>query len=366
MAKKVEVGKVSNMGTIERELLIKVLSEAKGAVDIHGATGIEQAQHFIFADDRVLAYNDRIAISAPLPHKTGLRLTVPALDLHKILGDIAEDEVSLQMGEDGELAVSSTTTHAGLSTSALEGHLLELITSLKLDELGNWHKLPKDFIKGVKLCAFVLSRDKANIAFSSVRVFPDRLLATDSWRISRYTWEEGKDAADDDLDFTLPHDSVMEIGKHDLAFFINKGGWVHFKNKEGLVFSARTVDIKFPDCDQYLKLQGETINLPPGLAIALQSILVFSPGNQADEREAVIVFGKGKVTCKSRNDRGWIERSVYMPGLKAPQNIPSIQVNPMFFLDVLKQTTSMAVGESRVKFVAGTFEHIMNLHPAKE
>lgn len=354
-------------GSIQRSMLLDVLTKVKAAVDKSGSTGIEQAQHFIIDDNRVMAYNDRISISAPLKRKTGLHLTVQAEDLFKVVSDIAEDVIELSEDENGNLVVSSSSTNAWLSSLPLEGDLLDLVKSLKLDKIkeGDWQNIPEDFIEGLKLCGFSVSKDAANVAYSSIYVDSDgmgdaKIYSTDNFRISRYMF----DTCDAAVTFLMQFESTQELSKYEFNQIQQSGAWVHFRGEDGLTFSARTVNADFPDCSKFFKVKGEKIKLPPEIAPALKQSLVFSPGEDVEQRSAYLQIKNNQVIVKSENSRGGIERSVSVPGLKV-KGFPKLQINPNFFLDILQRATSMTVSENRALFSSGNFEHVMVL-PADE
>lgn len=363
--KPVSVGK-SEKG-IQRVALLNVLKKVMAAVDKSGSTGIEQAQHFIINNDRVMAYNDLISISSPLKVETGIYLTVQAEDLFKVISDIAEDYVELIEDEKGNLIVSSTSTTAGMSSLPLEGDLLDLVKSLKLDKIKekDWQDIPEDFIEGLKLCSFSVSKDAANIAYSSIYVDSDgmgdaRIYSTDNFRISRYKFDNCSAA----MTFLMPFKCVQELVRYEFEQVVQQpqpGVWVHFRDPDGLTFSARTANADFPDCNSFLKVKGEKIILPPEIAPALKQSLVFSPGEDVEQHSAYLLFENNRVIVKSENQRGWIERSVSVPKLKMPKGFPRLQINPNFFLDILQRATTMVISENRALFSSGNFDHVMVL-----
>lgn len=353
-------------GSVKRTTLIDVLDKARAAVDVRGITGLEQAQHFIIRDDRVLAYNDRICISAPLGVKTDLQMTVSAEDLYGVLSEIPEDNVVLEEAENS-LVVRSSSTEAGMAALPLEGDLADLIMSLNLAKLKpkDWQDLPKDFVEGIKLCSFSASKDAADIAFSCISVDCDGMgegvaYSTDKWRISRYIFKDGGAFA-----FLLPLTAAVELVKHDIKQAQEAGPWIHFRDEAGLVFSVRTIDTKFPDCGQFFKVKGVKFDLPKTLVVALHQALVFAPGEDKELREAELLFEKDKVRVHSRNDRGWIKRNVSVPGLLVPKGMSKLRINPEFFIDILQRATTITVSESQALFSTGAFNHVMML-PADE
>lgn len=364
MAKPKPVAAKKNDGSIRRTDLISVLDKARAAVDVRGTTGLEQAQHFIIRGGRVLAYNDRICISAPLKVNTDLQLTVSAEDLYGVLSEIPEDGVVLEAGEDGvSLIVRSSSTEAGMAALPLEGDLADLILSLKLDSLEpeDWQDLPSDFCKALNLCSFSASKDSADIAFSCLSIDCDgmgtgTIYSTDKWRISRYIFEDGGA-----FNFLLPLSAVLELIKHEIVQAQEVGPWIHFRDKAGLVFSVRAINTPFPDCKDFFAVEGVEFDLPDTLGLALHQALVFAPGEDKELREAELFFEKGKVKVHSRNDRGWIKRSVLVPGLEVPEGMSRLLINPEFFIDILQQATTITVSKSQALFSAGAFNHVMML-----
>ncbi len=343
--------------------LLRAAELVRGAADLRGTSGMEQARYFVLKDDRLIAYNDRISISAPLGVSTGVELMVRADDLLRVFTDIPDEFVELSMlDDDGYLSITSATTDAGLATLPLEGQLLDLIKSMKLDGLKNagWQDLPTGFINGIKLCAFSASKDTANVARHYINIdCPGKgkkgvAYSTDNWRISRCTFKDGGK-----FKFLIPRDAALELIKHEVTLAQQSGEWVHFRDDTGLIFSMRTIDVDFPDVDKFFGVRGETIQLPIGLGDAIRAVVLFAPDTDDAQREANMYMQKVKVIVHAQNDRGWIKRTISVSGLQASR--AKIIINPIFFIDILRHATTMTMGENDALLVSGPFPHVMKL-----
>ncbi len=343
-----------------RELLLHVLQSAIAAVDTSGATGIDQAQDFVFLDDQVITYNGLISISAPLPEDSGLSLSVKADRIYKTLQKMPDKDLEFGLGDDDNLLVTSKSTKVLLKSEPLEGDLAELLGSLNLNSLKeeDWESLPEGFDEGIALCLFGASMDKANVAYNCLRVQDHQISSTDNFRISRYTFPK----AMAHMSFLVPCAHVKELTTRGLVEVQMQGTWVHFRDSKGLVFSARTIDVDFPEVDKFFGMPGKSTKLPSEIVKALDAVTVFSPGDLVEDKVAELHFKKGKVVCIAEDGKGRIERTVAMPDAEPP-NISMLPINPVFFMEILKHTTTMKVakGGERVLFKAGAFEHVMNL-----
>ncbi len=363
MAKPKRVGdnKPSVVGEVSaRNLLLRVLAKTKAAVDASGSTGIVQAQDFVFTGNRVVAYNDRLSISSPLPEDTGLLLTVKADRLYKTLQKLPEEDLEFGLGSEDNLSITSKSTKALIKAESLQGDLAELLDSLDLDGLKEkgWQDLPEGFDDAISLCLFSASPDEANVAYNCLRMLEDKIVSTDNWRISQYKFP----APAAPLDYLVPSAFAKELVGRGLVQVQAGRAWAHFRDGDGLVLSVRTVDAPFPDCDKFFEVAGKTVELPAGIVKALDAVMVYAPGTEDEDRVAELHFKKGKVVCVAEDGAGRIERMVAAPGMQPPP-VNVLSINPVFFMTILEHVATMKVAKSgdRVLFKAGNFSHVMNL-----
>lgn len=349
--------------TPTRELLLRVLKKALVAVDVSGITGIEQTKDFAFNDGVVVAYNDRVSISVPCPESKGLSLTCKAARLYGALQKVEEDELTLTTDENGDLTVKTDTTDMMVKSEPLEGDMSELLEGLALEKLKkkDWITLPGDFDQAVNMCLFSASKDVANVAYNCLHVSTDQVVSTDSWRISQYKFSTP--AAE--MDFLVPVRTAKELIGRELAE-VQVGetrAWAHFRAADGVVFSVRILEIDFPDVEEFFQVAGKTISLPDGIGKGLFASLDFAEGVHQEDRVVTLQFEKGAVICVGKDDGGTIKRKVLAPGMLPPDNFKELVINPVFFLEICKNTTTMKVNKegSRVLFKSGEFSHVMNL-----
>ena len=110
---------------IQRKALLAVLKNVRAAVSAKGSS-IEQAEHFIILDDQVLAWNDSICVRAPLGIKTELKLTVPASVFWKMLKEIPEDEIMLELDQNHFLVIRSSSGQVSVKAHPVEGEILSI------------------------------------------------------------------------------------------------------------------------------------------------------------------------------------------------------------------------------------------------
>lgn len=355
---------------LKKAEIMSLVRDVLAATDQREETGVAQAQDLVFNGDMVYAINDRMAVIAMLPVDTGLELTVNAEDLLAVLRSVPEDELTIDL-DDRTLTVSSATTSAGLVASATSDEMQKLLDRMVVRDLdeADWHAFPDDFATAVALCGISVSRHPEDVAFGSLRVFPDRVLSTDTWRVSRYVYkavhdarEAGADAYSETLDFLLAYAEAKEVAKFGPKEFQVKDDMVYLRNAR-LSVAVRTESAVFPDCEEFLDVSGTTAQLPSVLGSAIQSVLHFAAGDEDADKEALLRFEKDAVVVRTeRNDKGYIEKRVPLKGIgsKLP-NLGELPINPVFVAEVLKSATSVTVGDGRVLFTAPGFEHAMNL-----
>ncbi len=362
-AKRVET-KLTGM---DRKVLLQALKTTQAAIDKNAITGIEQAQDFIIRRNRVIAYNDSIAISTPLEMDTKLDLTVRADDLYGVLQGIKDARIELDLTDEGQLCVTSDSTTAWLAVDGLGETLEDLINGMGLDKLEDetWDVLPDDFNDALVLCAFAASPKKENTHYNNLYLNGRDIWSTDDYRISNYKFSKNIEFELENV--LLPLASATELIKHTPREVQQIGSWVHFKNGSDLMFSARCVDVDFPDCEKFMKIKGEAMALPEELADALKAVVVFSPGQELYNQEAHLKFENGALVCSAKNDRGEIHRTVPLQNVDGGLDaLPAIIINPTFFAEVLSHTADITVEGSKAMFSTRKFRHIMNLTMEEE
>jgi hypothetical protein len=273
---------------------------------------LEQSNCFVFKDGYVFTYNDEIACHKQT--KMTLGGAVPASKLLASLEKLKNDEwLEVYHNPDGQLEFRNLvfkddkylrgTRNFSFSRDA---EILLPVEKITEEMPKGWGKLPENFstvIDQVKEC--VSTNEADNWSLTCVHIHPKYIEACNNLQLMRYH-------------VSLGHKVPILIRGVAIANIIGLGmthisatqNWVHFKNGNGLVYSARKfVDPYPPGMDEVLVVNGQPIKLPPSLANAgeiaalwgadhiqgVETTLTFklSPPKQGHKNGSVLIEGRG-------------------------------------------------------------------------
>lgn len=309
---------------------------------------IEQSTSFAFMGDRVVTYNDTISISHPIK---GLDVTgaIKAQELYQFLNKVKKDDIHI-LSEDNEIIIKAGKSKAGL--------VLQNEIRLPIDEVGaidKWKKVPDQLLDALKACYPNCSKDMSRPILTCVHVRKDgKVEASDSYRIMQYRLGDKLpiDA------FLIPADSVRELVRYNITHIAKGEGWVHFKSKEGTIFSCRIFEDTYPQIQNILEFDGVEIKLPASLQEALEKAQIFSKSEIAIDSMVSIDIGKGKIKVSANADFGWFEETTR---IKYDEDPVSFKANPEFLMDMLNQVQTCVYGDSKIRFSATNWDHVIAL-----
>jgi hypothetical protein len=215
--------------------------------------------------------------------------------------------------------------------------------------------LPNDFLVGLKVCLFSTA---PRAIFNYIHVSGHTIESCDNYRATRYAM---KKPVKDDL--LIPAAAAQHLKDSEVTHFAKHDGWIHFKNKNNLIFSTRTLDDKYLDLSGFMEVKGEKITLPKELATALNRSEVFSEDGSGHMLISVSIHGKSAI-IKSSNDVGWFREKVKIK-TKTEQNY-AFQINPKMLKEILNFTSKATMSESNMLFKAKGFDHSVILYVEEE
>lgn len=333
---------------INRNELLQALAKVKPGLSSKGI--IEQANHFIFTKEGIATYNDFICIN--FPFKTDLQCSIKADEFYKLLQSMQDEMILIACDKDMKVKINGKATRAGLS-AIKEGTIAESIDQLNLVSIKTWKALPENFIEGVKLCMFSISKDVTSGALSSLCVNDGKIVSSDNLRISQFDIDEFKGKA------LIPLQAVIELVKYEVKKYHIADSWIHFKTDDDLIFSARLMKGDFPDVSELLNLKGNKIAFPKELKEALKLIkVVVEDSMDVVDQKISIAISKNKITCRGEGNIGWAEQDI---DCEYKGKDIHFLMNPIFLMDILSRTQEMIIGDGKALFVVDQFKHIMVL-----
>lgn len=303
---------------------------------------IEHSHCFLFSDGRVGAYNDEICVSTS--YDLGTTCAIPHREILNLLNKTKDEEITIEPKET-ELMIKGEKFRSGITLIkeiAIPTEFLNVDVKFK--------KLPTDFLQGLGICIFSCAKD--NI-FSNIHCKGNIVESCDNYRATRYKM---KTKVADDL--LVPATAARHLIKNAVISYGIKDGWLHFKDKEDMVFSCRLAKDRYLSLDEFMKIKGIKVTMPTVLTEIIGRSEVFSLDESGHELIDVIVVGK-KVIVGSRNDQGWIKETATIKGEQAKKM--KFSINPKIFTEILKITNRAILGPTSILFKAKGFDHIVLL-----
>jgi DNA polymerase III sliding clamp (beta) subunit (PCNA family) len=321
---------------------------------------IQQAAHVMFMGKCIATFND--AISVLYPFSTDFKCSVNGEEFYKVLEGIKEDEIDLSLDGD-HIKIDSKKTKAGFSTLVGENEKVENMVEKILTTTSKpkfFRTLPKDFVKGVFLCMFNASKDMTSGVKCCVAVRNDQIFSTDNLRMSRYVMDSKvKD------EILIPARDTFDLVKYDVTRYGLSDGWVHFQTEEGVIFNCRTMKGEYPfdRVNVFFKKMSDEIKVPAELKTIMKNAVVLAAGEVDIAKMVEVTIDKGKITCKSEKERGWMIKEVDCR-YKGKKLV--FYVNPIFMAQVLESATTLALVQGKehpdkAYFTQDNYQHIIAL-----
>jgi DNA polymerase III sliding clamp (beta) subunit (PCNA family) len=323
---------------------------------------IEQATHFIFTTDKVLTFNDDIAVS--FPFATPLRCAVEADILYGALKNSTEEELEI-VQESDTLAGTATINYKGKSNegklaATLESKLLEHIDAIGLEKITKWKKAPDDLNEGLKLCLFAASRDMVKDWMTCLIIKDKDIWSTDDYRVSKYTLSKSMRGP-----IFLPYRAADAILNFKFRFYNHDAekGWFHLKDEKGVVLSARLfVVLETPDLANILISEAPKVSLPFNLSPKVQEVGFSVSWDSYINQQINVDIADKKIGLTGRAEQGIIKNSTPIdyagPDIK-------FSINPNFLTEILKHSTTVQIENNKCLFSTGKFFHAISL-PVRE
>lgn len=311
---------------------------------------VEQSSCFAFSKGKVMTFNDEIACR----HKVSAKFTgaVHAIPLLAILRKLSEDELQLELA-DSELILHGKRRQTGIR---MEKELLLRISDVEMPEENAWKQIPEDFLDAVGIVHQVASRDESTFTMTCIHITPKWIEASDNDQITRYNIKTG-------IGPTLVRSSSI---KHILALGVTEfcltETWMHFRSSNGLCISCRRYEEEYHDLSPFLKMEGDVIVLPKGLAEAADKAEVFSAEN-TDTNQVKVTLKPGKLRIKGTGVTGWYSESKSIKYDGVPM---TFMISPKLLSEITKRHNKCRISKKHLMVDGGKFVYCTCLEMPKE
>jgi DNA polymerase III sliding clamp (beta) subunit (PCNA family) len=335
----------------------------KSLVDILGLVSpalstkevVENSTCFIFANGRILTYNDEVSIS----HKfdIGFEGAVKGKEFLTLLQKMGDEEIDLETTE-SHVLITGTKTKAKIRVEP-NNNLNELLDMLGKPCETDWKPLPETFRPSVDFCMFSVGRDPNKPLLTTVYVGGDVAVSSDDNRITVCQLGEGVNLKS----FCLPVGAVKELKSFLPVEYTFTDGWIHLRTKELTTFSSRVMMGLYP-VDRARQIvdgaTGELLKLPNGLIETLERTGIFTTDGKTDRVQ--ITIDAGFLTVVGEGPNGSCEETARVRYSGAPL---SFDVSPEFLKNILQHTSDVMVGQGVLRFDGLGFTHVMTVKLSK-
>jgi DNA polymerase III sliding clamp (beta) subunit (PCNA family) len=332
---------------INRQELLNVLIAVKPG--LASKEVIEQATHFIFNDEEVYTYNDRISINTYLD--TSLSTTPFAIqgkELFTFLEKVKEDEVDIQI----DVEKSKLKIKAGKTTANLVIDTDIKIPEINIPDFEDWEPLPENFTEAIKFCLFSTSKNMTKLALACLNVKKDCVESSDNYRITK------KDLTSKiNTPFLLPGSAAEQLKTYNAIDYHLDSTWIHFCNAQDVVFSCRRVEVDFPNVSPLMEVEGDKVELPKELISAIDKAGILAVSEFDHDRYITVELKKNKLNVKGEGQLGWVSEEI---PIKYKGAAHKIKVHPDHFIDILQHLKQMVIGENTLLFEGEGFKHAIS------
>lgn len=346
--------------TIEKKDLLDIIQKVMPAVDKKAI--VEEMGHLVFDGQYVLTYNDKVAISYPMPEGFDISCGVVAADFVAAVKGIRTKEVTLNHTDNG------LVVYGGKYNTVLpfydQNKIIELHASLDIDSI--WDQLielPEGFIDGLRVCKYAASDNLDNPkGVYAVKIDGGVIFATDGYQATRYPINDiGLELCFIQKTFI---DGIVNF-EPVYAFFNNS--WAFFLNEAQAMMSCRVSNVAHaypPNVDQVFQEFEGGFQFTEALDEELSSLEFFSEGtDKADKSINITIESSGKCILSTESKRGSVSVETEVKGFSGEQ--VSFIINPGALRETISHNGFMHVSERFLSLRTDNFEHVAALKAVK-
>lgn len=272
-----------------------------------GKSVIQGSDSFVFHDGSLFTYNDSVAVLVPLDSTDlvdeGLEGAVHAKELYNVVSKFTSDEMTLTVKDGKSWEVKCG--RAKVKLTLLDFDYGSRLSGVSPKEEG-WVAIGEDFMTALSVCRMQGNKSK----MAGVYVTGRRVVSTDGYQMNLYEMDGELPT------FWIADASVVELLKLKGIQYVQMGrNWVHFRNRDGVVFSVKTLNDSNYPYEKISKLIGVAspseddlhATFPKELMEAIERADNFSM-DLMDQRVVRLVLGTEgtEVSCE-RNSGGYSE-----------------------------------------------------------
>ena len=312
---------------------------------------MEQSTSVILDGDNIWTFNDEVGVRAPFD--IGMKGAIDAAPIYQFLGKLDKGAEITVAEKEGKFVISSGRFRASIA--------IDFEIKLPTDEIQDpekWEKIPEEFLPAVDKVLFSVGTSGHLPILSCIHITKKFVESCDEFRLTRCFGDmmglkeiEELNIVGKYLDNLLDY-SPTEIGMTD--------GWVHFRNKDKVVYSARSIEASYPDLDDFLKVDGSEIQFPEEINRDLDWAAVALENKKINrfEHGVIVGFSRKGLSITGTGENVMAESLVRM---KYSGESVEFEAHPVFLKEMIKIAKKVVVSDKSLKVEGDNFIHVVSL-----
>jgi DNA polymerase III sliding clamp (beta) subunit (PCNA family) len=346
---------------IDRKRFLSALNEITPGLESQEMA--DDLPTYIFDGQNIMSMNDHIVIKKPFTTKLNCR--VPASELFKIIGKLKSDDIKVLMSnKNREILIRSERIKSKINCFENDEESERIEKIIGSVEGKRFNVLPKDFIRGIKMCLFSVSTDANLPILNCIFIDKDKIVASDEQRLSVFYLDKPLSKS-----YLLPAKTAKKLVDYDVVKYAVVNSMMFFLTRGDTIIACGLYDGIYQDCYQYFDFKGETIEFPETAIDDLEVVSVMTDGAKdlsdtgIGEYENIEVEIDGdKITMLGSKDIGSSEAEFKVKSSFKKKKKMKFNVNPEFLGEVLNKTKILKIGKDRALFETEQYKHLVYLH----
>lgn len=298
---------------------------------------VEGSDLFHFDKEGIFAFNGEAFIGVYF--ESDLFGAVEGNTFYKLIDKYGTNEIIVQQ-ENENLIVKK-----GKSKSTFEFNT-DIECPINLD-IGDWKKLPDDFIDALNICIYATGNDYTDMRTVCMHVKDNIVESTDTYRIMSYTMRK---KIKDEL--FIPNEVLTYFNKSKPIYYSITENWIYYMDVDDTIIAHRRISFEesYPDLQEKINQLDDfhKIELPQTLYDSLEKASLFLKDKfDVDKYISIKVF-KNRLRVLSKGTTG-----KYSDVLKVDFNDEiSFEINPKFLMDAMEKETQVEINSDVIKVIS--------------
>jgi DNA polymerase III sliding clamp (beta) subunit (PCNA family) len=329
--------------TVNRLELLTALKKVKPGVSTKDL--IAEYACVYLSKDMISSFSERMIVSCQFNFTEGLECLVDHSVLVSVLEKLKSETVNISLTEN-ELKLSTDNIESGIATISGKHPDIKMP-----DEL---FPFPEDFMEALEFCSFSVSRDMTMPSATCIHVHGDKVLSTDTKRVTQYQMESPTK-----FDFHVPYIVFKNLKGYNFNSMGKSDNLIHFVEEDGTLFSFYQMEmdreITPEKAAEFFNMEGTEVEFPQGFKEVVDRASVMTEGLIELDFLVEISLAKNKFEVFSKKESGWFREK---GNIKYDGEPVKFKTSAPFLVAILSKTNKAKIGKMCL-FSGDNFSHVM-------